>query len=142
MRIVISALLGASSLIACHPFYGFIESELRLADDSRLPRWFTVPSGYAREDINTTITYYTLGRAEVVMYGPNPENKKLWKGIVEDRWHPCSQKQFDEQKTGAVYPNYSVIKFDNIEEILEQREPGDILYITDDSQLRRTMDKC
>lgn len=142
---IVLALFITMSVTACHPLYGFIESEFELAVDSRLPRWFTVPPGYTREGVGMTITLYShplFQKVKMVVHDLGPEHKKLMKKIGTERWHPCTERQFEEQKTGAVYPNYSIIIVDGIEEIFEQRERGDILYITDDPQLRRTLNKC
>ena len=143
---LVLALLASVLISACNPMYGFIESEFELAADSRLPRWFVVPSGYTRESLGMTITLYFRPFLryvdKMIIYDLGPGHKELLKKVGTERWHPCTERQFEEKKTGAVYPNYSIVTVDGIEEIFEQREPGDILYITDDPQLRRTLNQC
>ncbi|HUK57107.1 MAG TPA: hypothetical protein VLY20_10660 [Nitrospiria bacterium] len=144
--IVVFSLLVWILLSACNLQYGFIESEFQLAAESRLPRWFVVPPGYKREDLGMTITLYFRPFLpyldKMVIYDLGPGHKELLKKIGTERWHPCTARQFEEKKTGAVYPNYSIVTVDGIEEIFEQRVPGNILYITDDPQLRHTIDRC
>src|SRR5258708_39781305 len=51
------AILAAMSLslIGC----GFFpESSFELARESRLPKWFTLPSGLSRSDVTVTMDYY------------------------------------------------------------------------------------
>jgi len=43
---------------ACNPVRGCPESNFRLMPESRLPRWFVLPVGYARDDVTVKLTYY------------------------------------------------------------------------------------
>ncbi len=47
-------------LSGCDPRYGLLESSVRLADNSRLPKWFTIPNGYSRCNLKVTIGHYYL----------------------------------------------------------------------------------
>ena len=127
---------------SCDPRYGFIESNFQLSPDSRLPRWLTIPSGYSRKDLTVTLRFYThtfLNKVKIDVHGPLPEHKKLMEKIGTVRWHPFSEQQFKEQRGYGVYPNYSIIVVDHIEEIFEQRCKGDILTITDDPKLTQAL---
>lgn len=119
----------------CDTEYGFIESNFRLAAESRLPKWFSVPPGYERKDLLVTIYLYTGGKVKMTLYGPPPERKKLDEKAGTNRWHPLTEQQFKEIKGYGVYPNYSIITIDGQEEVLEQKRMEDILYITDDPKI-------
>src|SRR6185503_6066744 len=49
------------ALAGCH---WFPESMFDLADDSRLPKWFTMPAGRSRSDIRVELYYYSDGEVE------------------------------------------------------------------------------
>jgi hypothetical protein len=110
-----------------------VQSIFQLAPESRLPRWFDV-SGYQRNDLTMTITIYSTpiggSKAKMIIYGPPPERKKLIEMAGRERWHPFSEKDYDKK-----YPNYSIITVNGGDEVFEQKQPGDILYITDDPKL-------
>ena len=63
----------------------------------------------------------------MVMYGPAPEYKVLMEKVGSDRWHPLTEQQGHDK-----YPKYSIMTVDGIEEVFEQRQMGDILYVSDD----------
>lgn len=121
------------------PRYGFLESTFRLADRSRLPKWFTMPQGHGRYDFNITINLYTnvlpfTNNVVVTINGPITKNKMITKKVGKERWHPYTLHQFNEKKSYDVCPSYLIIKIDGIEEVFEQKcdGEGDLLYITDD----------
>lgn len=100
------------------------EGSFRLASDSRLPRWFSLPAGLKRSDVSVTIRYYTLSGPQIDLIGPG--GKVLTSVRGTHRWDPET-----ERRGFTEYPTYSFIKVGDIEEIIEQRSPGDILYIAD-----------
>jgi len=130
------SITAAFLLLGCNPRYGFVESTFQLAPESRFPRWFHV-SDYQRKDFTMIITIYSSplsgSTAKMTVYGPPPERKKLMEKAGKERWHPLSEKEHDNK-----YPNYTIITVDGIEEVFEQKQAGDILYITDDPKLRRS----
>lgn len=127
-------------LFGCDPRYGLLESNFRLADNSRLPKWFTVPQGYSRSDLKITIDLYTsllpfCNNAVITIYGPRPENKVIMKKAGKDRWHPLSDRDSYNKYPNTKVPNYSIITVDGIDEVFEQRREDDILYITDNPEI-------
>lgn len=119
--------------ISCNPRYGFIESEFRLSPDSRLPKWFHIPSGYLRKDLKMTITFYThpfLKKVKMVVKGPEPEQKVLMEAIGDQRYHPET-----EDKPRDFYPRYIIISVRDMDEVFENQKEGPILHITDDPKL-------
>ena len=52
-------LLGLVVLLAaCHPARGCAESQFELAPESRLPKWFVLPAGTQRGEVNVVLAYY------------------------------------------------------------------------------------
>jgi len=129
-RTFMMILIVGSILSSCH-----LQTEFELASESRLPRWFTLPSNYSRGDLTVTITYINYipshPKVKMVLYGPFPEHNKLIEKKGTVRWHPVSEGKYD------VYPNYSIITVDGIEEVFVQRKRNDILYISDDPKLKK-----
>jgi hypothetical protein len=121
-------------LTACDPRYGFMESRFRLADESRLPKWFAASGTYPRNDVRVVITLYTHpvfeNKVRIVLYGPPPEEKQLDEKIGTRRRLPTKQEEL-EKKNVAVYPSQMIITVDGIDEIFEHRNKGDVLYIVD-----------
>ena len=116
--------------------YGFIESQFNLSPESRLPKWVDIPSGYTRADLTMTITYYTFGYVKMVVRGPAPDNKVIMEVVGKDRWHPLTKKQ-----GYTVFPSYSIHSVDGVEEVFEQRERNNILYISDDPEITAVLEK-
>jgi hypothetical protein len=57
-RFVRFTILLAVLLSACHPVRGCAESQFRLAPESRLPKWFALPDGVQRSEVEVTLAYY------------------------------------------------------------------------------------
>jgi hypothetical protein len=130
-------LILCSLFLGCRLRCGAIESILQLAPESRLPRWVNI-SGYQREDLTMEITCCVVpfgGRAEIDVYGPPPERKLLLEKAGKERWHPLSDRDRYNKYPNTKYPNYSIITIDGVDEVFEQREDIDILYITDDPNI-------
>lgn len=129
LKFLIVAILTLN--IGCHPLYGFVEAEFQLSTESRLPKWIKVPSDYTREDLTVSLIFYTFKKVKITVSGPAPEHKVLMVKIGTNRWHPITERKFKEQRSGAVYPNYSIITVDGTEEIFEQKGLEPMLYLVD-----------
>jgi hypothetical protein len=117
------------------------ESSFRLSPDSRLPKWFSIPSGYNRKDLSVIINFYTVPGIKATLLGPPPGNRKLDEKTGSMRWHPTMEKK--KNKHGGydqdAYPMVTIETIDGITEILEQRKAEDILYVSDDPELIKTI---
>jgi hypothetical protein len=128
----------------CNPKYGCIESDFQLAPESRLPQWFA-SSAVVRKDLRMEIVFYSSpGQDNVKMTLYDPGNKKLMEKIGIQRTHPVSEpKKMRDSKGNVVYdiayPRYIIISVDNFEEVFEQRERNDILYVSDDPLLKSSL---
>lgn len=119
-------------LTGCDPRYGFVESKFRLSTDSRLPRFISLPNDIKQNNILVTITIYSnpkSGKAKVEVFSQSPEHKRLYDKVGNVRTHPLTEKQFKKENRYDIFPNYMIIKINNIEEIFEQRAKDDILYV-------------
>jgi hypothetical protein len=112
-------------VLLCVACVGCAESDFHLASDSRLPRWFTLPAGLKRSDVSVRITYYVPGGPRIQLVGPAGHVITSVRGT--DRSDPDSERR----ATSGVYPVYSFIRVGEVEEIIEHRSPGPILYIAE-----------
>jgi hypothetical protein len=140
--LLIGVIFAGCACAGCDLRYGILETSFRLADDSRLPKWFTIPNGYARSDLNVIIDFYIspcpfCKDSVITLYGPPPHNKEIMKKAGKQRWHPLSDRDRYNKYPNTGYPNYSIITVEGTDEVFEQRrrEDGDILYITDDPNI-------
>lgn len=129
--LILSIVLSLFFNSGCDYRYGFIESEFQLSTDSRLPRWIKVEPKYSRSDITVTLTFYTLKKVKIKVYGTAPDGKLLLEKVGTNQWHPNTEKKFKERGRYDIYPNYLIITVDGIEEIFEQKKPEPILYVFD-----------
>jgi hypothetical protein len=125
-------LIAAVCIFAC-AMSGCLESSFKIASESRLPKWVTLPAGVARADVSLTVSYYTTLRGGSVQFTLLDKNKQtIEKTSGKDRCRKPFQLTNPTQGVPSGYPNYAVVTVDGITEILEQRKPEDILYVTDD----------
>ena len=132
--------IGWGLLLALVVFFGVSrgceyipESMFRLASESRLPKWITLPSGLTRADVSITITYYIVpwgGRSVFILR--DSKGKTLEKVYGKDKCGKPLQLKNPPQGFQSGYPNYEIDAVNGITEIFEQRKPEDILYVTDD----------
>ena len=130
MRIL--SLMAILCFASCDMRYGFIESNFKLAPESRMPRWLNLQQQYARDNISINFTFYShpvKDYVKCVVYGPAPEHQKLYEKVGTKRYFP------DTENNRSAFPGYIIIKIDGIEEVFEHRERGNILYVTDDPKL-------
>ena len=111
--------------IGCDPKCEFIDSKLNLANESRIPNWFSLPPNFSRTDITVSIASYSSWsgmKARVIARGPAPEYQVLFDSVGTLRVHPMTEKLGYDK-----YPLYSIVNIEGVEEILEQRRPEDIV---------------
>jgi hypothetical protein len=124
---------------ACNPMRGCAESNFDLAEDSRLPKWFTLANGH-RSDVTLVMTYYIgPGGSTAIFVLRDRNGRKLSEvdGAVRD-----SQPQTltPAPPTGLLpYPVYEVVTFNGITEVIEHRKRGPMFYVTDDPDVKRKL---
>jgi hypothetical protein len=130
-RKVIAIIISAIAFWGCDPRYGMVDSNFKIAQESRLPKWFNIPSSLSRQDLTMDITIYVTPYegiiAKMVLRGPGPEYKVLSEKIGHKRQHPLSEKQNYNE-----YPHCAIIAVNEVEEVFEQRRPEAIFYVSDD----------
>jgi len=113
--------------------YGLPESCFQLAQESRLPKWFELPKGYSRNEVDLALCYYLPPFMEsrvIVKLKSHSTGRVLLKVTGSKRYHPDSEKRGIKN-----YPVFSIITVDGINEIIEHRQLGNIVNIADDPQL-------
>lgn len=112
---------------------GCVEATFKLAEESRLPRWFEVPEGATREDLSVTMSYYIWTSRKAVFRLKN--KKRFWscQRVVGNQLglHPIKLKNPPEGYPEG-YPSYEVITVNGISDIIEHRVRGPIFHVTDD----------
>jgi hypothetical protein len=116
---------------------GCTEASFKLASDSRLPKWFTLPDGMSRADVMVTMDYYIppWGRkAEFIMFDKQGHILSKVKGVLKGD-KPLKLKNtlpgFD-----PGYPSYEIITVNNVVDVVEHRRMEPLFYVTDDPAIR------
>ena len=125
-RFVLIVALSISFL----PMIGCLESTFYLANNSRLPKWVTLPHGVTRADVSITLNYYaSLGGddAKVML------REKSGKTIAEVGGKMKCHSSF------ASYPAYEVIAVNGITEVIEHKKMEPVFYITDDPAIKKML---
>ena len=113
------------------PRFGYFpESNFDLASQSRLPRWFTLPDGLNREDVNVKLLYYIpfpffKENVKAIFVGPPPDYETIEEKIGIAKAHPKAPKNRTQ------YPRYKTINFVGVEEVIEHREMSPLYYVTE-----------
>jgi len=131
-------LLVALLLASCSPIRGCVESQFTLEQDSRLPRWFSVPRGYTRGGVIVELTYYVtvFPVNNAVMELVNRNGRTLAKVTGEVCWHPVMEAKKNQHGGFNLdsYPHYAYIRADGVVEIVEH-VPGPTFRVKDDPVL-------
>ena len=138
---ITAALIVTVGGCTCDPRLGFgcVESNFRLAPESRLPRWFSLPDGYSRDEVSVDIDLYSSlvdKDVKTILKKRAPDFKTLSVKIGTIRKHPVIVNKIDPE---VGIPNYSIITVDGIEEVFEQRRKDDVLYISDDPKFTNAL---
>ncbi len=140
-RLLRTALVLLVLLTACNSVRGCAESEFTLAAQSRVPRWFSLPTGVPRSEVTVVLVYYTapiMGppMAEVTLRSSRGET--LNKVVATLSGEP----QGLEPQSGSnriPYPIYEVLTANGITEVIEHRRMEPMFYIHDDLEIRRKL---
>jgi hypothetical protein len=111
----------------------FPESTFQLANDSRLPKWVTIPPGLTRADISVTMNYYSMPIVDDAQFILKDRNGKVLAKV--------SGKTKDLRPEGSpfAYPAYVVITVNGATDIIEHRKMEPIFYVTDDPALWKSL---
>ena len=128
---VIALVIAIAALAGCYvPGRGYAESQFDLVLDSRLPKFFDPAGRISPLGYKARVEYYSSPQSvRVIIY--DRSGRKVFDKQDKFHWHPAD----DKEHPAAQYPNYVVVSFDGVEDILEQRRPEPLLYLTDDKRL-------
>lgn len=126
----------AIAIVFCLSMFGCnfsSESTFELAPYSRLPKWFTPPSGLSRSDLTVTMSYYISPSGRTAIFTLLDDKKRKIaevKGVVQGI-EPIRLKDQDSPLV-PDYPLYEIVTVNGITEIIEHRKLEPVFYITDD----------
>ena len=129
-------LLIAAICVSSCAMSGCVESNFRIASESRLPRGLAIPPGLTRADVSATVDYYTLGQAKFILRDKNGRKIGMVAGYLKGK--PLHLRETPPGREPR-FPSYELIVIDGVTEIMEQRRPEDILYVTDDPGIREEL---
>lgn len=130
VRFLAAMILGVA-LYGCYvPGRGYAESQFDLVLDSRLPKFFD-PAGYiSPAGYKARVEYYSSPESvRVIIY--DPSGHKVFDKQDKFSWHPLD----DKEHPAAHYPNHTVVSFDGIVDIFEQRKAEPFEHLSDDKTL-------
>ena len=113
---------------------GCAEGHFKLADESRLPKWLTIPEDMTREDVTITMTTYLF-----------PTEKSIFK-LLDKKGNQISvvkgkrfggylyPKTLENTPTGYPegYPSFEIIIANEIIDIIEHSKMEPVFYVSDD----------
>jgi hypothetical protein len=120
------AVLGVISVSAIKGCEYLPESSFQLADDSRLPRWITVPPGLTRADVSVTMNYLAMPRFNDTQFILKDKNGKTLAKLMG------RAKDLDHGRSPDYYPIYRVITVKGVTDIIEHKKMEPVFYVTDD----------
>jgi hypothetical protein len=122
-----SALIIPGSLVLGCKY--FPEATFKLAGDSRLPKWITLPPAAKRKDVEITMSYY------IKPWGSNAsftlQNDKHVIQQIDGKLvctHPFSLKG-----SKSDYPSYEAVVVSGTTELIEHKKMEPTFYVTDDA---------
>ena len=128
---VLIAIVFTAGLSACYvPGRGYAESQFDLVLDSRLPKFFDPAGHISPTGYKARVEYYSSpDSVRVIIY--DPSGHKVFDKQDKVSWHPLD----DKEHPAAHYPNHTVVSFDGIVDIFEQRKAEPFEYLSDDKIL-------
>jgi hypothetical protein len=137
LRCLVAVIFLCSAIVGCRYFP---ESTFQLANDSRLPRWFTLPPGLSRADVSVTMNYYIepTGRSATFVLH-DKENHILGKVTGTLRGSTPLSVKGSSQSGTTDYPSFEVITAQGVSEVIEHKKMEPKFYITEDSAIWREL---
>jgi len=137
LLVCVALTILSSAIIGCEYFP---ESSFELANESRLPKWFSLPAGLARPDVSVTMNYYSTPGVGVALFILKDKKNRVLAKIyaTQKRGGPFGSDGFP-MRSGNDYPCFAVITANGKTEIIEHKKMEPIFYITDDPAIWRTL---
>ena len=120
----------------CLPLLGcsyFPESTFYLAQESRLPKWFSLPQGMSRPEVTVRLDYYSWPSGLAAKLTLLDVGKKRTLAEVKGTTRGSEPLKLKNQRPNFPpgYPVYEIVTAKGITEILEHHR-GPVFYVTDD----------
>jgi len=134
-------LITVTSLVSCVSVNGILESEFKLAQESRLPVWFSpLSDDTKREELTVNLRFYTP------IFGGNDAVLVLKKGIFplkrvsgKSEFHAKHRTWARENWPERARPAFTYITVDGVTELVEFKKKGPIFYISTESSVKEVM---
>jgi hypothetical protein len=113
---------------------GCAEGNFKLAEESRLPKWFKIPSGMTRQDVTVTMDTYLFPTEKSIFRLWDKKGNELArvKGNRSGGYLYPKKRKNPPQGYPNGYPSYEVIISSSVIDIIEHRKMEPIFYTTDD----------
>lgn len=123
-----------------YPGRGFLESTFDLKMEARLPKPFDPDGKIAPEGYTAKVEFYSPLNSQnnVRLTICDPNGKTVFDEMGSSWWHPSGSYQ---GRGKSELPTHTVISIKGITDIVEHRETGPVLYLTDDEELWRFRQK-
>lgn len=113
------------------------EASSSLANESRLPKWFTLQPNQARGNVTVTMDYYfnsSVGKATFTLR--DSSGSVISKVTGKNKTLQPLQRREKLPGYSEGYPSYEIISVGEITEIIEHRKMEPVFYITDDPEVK------
>jgi len=134
---LLATIVLSGLLLACYvPGRGYAESQFDLVLDSRLPKFFDPTGRISPAGYKVRVEYYSSAADEspsVRVIIRDPLGRTVFDKQDKCWWHPKSPQP--GQGKDPTYPQYTVVSFDGVVDIFEQRAAEPIEHLSDDPDL-------
>jgi hypothetical protein len=116
---------------------GCLESSFQLSEQSRLPRWFSVPHEANRSDYTLQMDLHSTTSGGKAVFKLSKKGNLLSVGkyvVTTDEQPSIRSVQLSRQPEGSPkdYPRYKVVTINGVTDIIELRKMEPVFYMTDD----------
>lgn len=118
---------------------GCVESEFNLAQDSKLPKWLSLPEGIERKDIIVTLTYYTDSDVKISMHKQGGWFSTIQSVSGTSKWHPEYWAWAQEDWPLRSHPGFTVIEVKGSSEIIEHKTMEPVFYVSSEKQVQNVL---
>jgi hypothetical protein len=127
-------------VLACQLLTGcglFPESSFSLANESRLPKWFTVSPNQTRANVTVTMDYYIDSSGRTATFTLRDSSGSVISKVTgKQKGLEPLQRSTRLPGYPERYPSYEIITVGGITEIIEHRKREPIFYVTDDPEVK------
>jgi len=127
-------------VLACLVLTGcglFPESLFSLANESRLPKWFTLLPNQTRANVTVTMDYYIDSSGRTATFTLQDSSGSVISKVTgKQKGLEPLQRSANQPGYPKGYPSYEIITVGGITEIIEHRKMEPIFYVADDPEVK------